>query len=38
MWRGLSIINAITHLVAALAAYAIGPLKLSAIKLIANCA
>ena len=36
--RHRSIINAMTHLVAALAAYAIEPLKLSAIKLLANCA
>lgn len=35
--RHRSIINAMTHLVAALAAYAIEPLKLSAIKLLANC-
>lgn len=35
--RHRSIINAMTHLVAALAAYAIAPLKLSAIKLLANC-
>jgi hypothetical protein len=34
--RHRSIINALTHLVAALAAYAIEPLKLSAIKLIAQ--
>jgi Transposase DDE domain len=34
--RHRSIMNAMTHLVAALAAYAIEPLKLSAIKLIAN--
>ncbi len=32
------IVNAMTHLVAALAAYAIEPLKLSAIKLLASCA
>ena len=32
--RHRSIINALTHLIAALAAYAIEPLKLSAIKLI----
>jgi hypothetical protein len=36
--RHRSIINAMTHLVAALAAYAIAPLRLSAIKLLANCA
>jgi Transposase DDE domain len=36
--RHRSIINAMTHLVAALAAYTIEPLKLSAIKLLANCA
>jgi len=36
--RHRSIINAMTHLVAALAAYAIEPLKLSAIKMLANCA
>lgn len=36
--RHRSIINAMTHLVAALAAYTIQPLKLSAIKLLANCA
>jgi len=36
--RHRSIINAMTHLVAALAAYTIKPLKLSAIKLLANCA
>ena len=35
--RHRSIINAMTHLVAALAAYSIEPLKLSAIKLLANC-
>ena len=35
--RHRSIINAMTHLVAALAAYAIEPLKLSAIKLLSNC-
>ena len=35
--RHRSIINAMTHLVAALAAYAIKPLKLSAIKLLSNC-
>lgn len=34
--RHRSVINALTHLVAALAAYAIEPLKLSAIKLIGN--
>lgn len=34
--RHRSILNALTHLVAALSAYAIEPLKLSAIKLIAN--
>jgi hypothetical protein len=34
--RHRSMINAMTHLVAALAAYAIAPLKLSAINLIAN--
>ena len=34
--RHRSMINAMTHLVAALAAYAIEPLKLSAIKLLAN--
>lgn len=34
--RHRSIINALTHLVAALAAYVIKPLKLSAIKLIAQ--
>ena len=33
--RHRSIINAMTHLVSALAAYAIEPLKLSAIKLLA---
>lgn len=36
--RHRSILNAMTHLVAALAAYTIEPLKLSAIKLLANCA
>lgn len=36
--RHRSIINAMTHLVAALAAYAIEPLKLSAIKLLTNYA
>jgi Transposase DDE domain len=36
--RHRSIINAMTHLVAALAAYAIEPLKLSAIKLLTSCA
>lgn len=36
--RHRSIINAMTHLIAALAAYVIEPLKLSAIKLLANCA
>lgn len=36
--RHRSMLNAMTHLVAALAAYAIEPLKLSAIKLIVNCA
>ncbi len=35
--RHRSIFNAMTHLIAALAAYAIQPLKLSAIKLIASC-
>ena len=35
--RHRSIINAMTHLVAALAAYAIEPLKLSVIKLLSNC-
>lgn len=35
--RHRSIFNAMTHLIAALAAYAIEPLKLSAIKLIAGC-
>lgn len=35
--RHRSIVNAMTHLVAALAAYAIEPLKLSAIRLLANC-
>ena len=35
--RHRSIINAMTHLVAALTAYAIEPLKLSAIKLLSNC-
>ena len=35
--RHRSIINAMTHLVAALAAYAIEPLKLSATKLLSNC-
>lgn len=35
--RHRSIFNAMTHLIAALAAYAIEPLKLSAIKLIASC-
>jgi hypothetical protein len=35
--RHRSIMNAMTHLVAALAAYAIEPLKVSAIKLLANC-
>jgi hypothetical protein len=35
--RHRSLTNAMTHLVAALAAYAIEPLKLSAIKLLANC-
>lgn len=35
--RHRSIFNAMTHLVSALAAYAIEPLKLSAIKLIASC-
>lgn len=34
--RHRSILNALTHLVAALSAYAIEPLKLAAIKLIAN--
>lgn len=34
--RHRSILNALTHLVAALSAYAIEPLKLSALKLIAN--
>ena len=34
--RHRSIINAMTHLVAALAAYAIEHLKLSAIKLLSN--
>lgn len=34
--RHRSILNAMTHLVAALAAYAIKPLKLSAIKLLTN--
>ena len=32
--RHRSVINAMTHLVAALAAYAINPLKLSAIQLL----
>lgn len=36
--RHRSIMNAMTHLVAALASYAIEPLKLSAIKLFTNCA
>lgn len=36
--RHRSIMNAMTHLVAALAAYVIEPLKLSAIKLLTNCA
>ncbi len=36
--RHRSIFNAMTHLVAALAAYVIEPLKLSAIKLLAKCA
>lgn len=36
--RHRSIVNAMTHLIAALAAYVIEPLKLSAIKLLANCA
>ena len=35
--RHRSIINAMRHLVAALAAYAIEPLKLPAIKLLSNC-
>jgi len=35
--RHRSIFNAMTHLIAALAAYAVEPLKLSAIKLIASC-
>ncbi|NBX69968.1 MAG: hypothetical protein EBR01_13515 [Proteobacteria bacterium] len=35
--RHRSVINAMTHLVAALAAYAIEPLKLSAFKLLSNC-
>ncbi len=35
--RHRSVFNAMTHLIAALAAYTIEPLKLSAIKLIANC-
>jgi hypothetical protein len=35
--RHRSMINTMTHLVAALAAYAIEPLKLSAIKLLSNC-
>ena len=35
--RHRSIINAMTHLLAALAAYAIEPLKLSAIRLLSNC-
>jgi hypothetical protein len=34
--RHRSLFNAMTHLVSALAAYAIEPLKLSAIKLLAN--
>ncbi len=34
--RHRSVINAMTHLVSALAAYAIEPLKLSAIKLISK--
>lgn len=36
--RHRSIMNAMTHLIAALAAYVIEPLKLSAIKLLTNCA
>lgn len=36
--RHRSIFNALTHLVAALAAYSIQPLKLSAIKLLVSCA
>jgi hypothetical protein len=35
--RHRSMFNAMTHLIAALAAYAIEPLRLSAIKLIASC-
>lgn len=35
--RHRSIINAMTHLVAALAAYTIEPLKFSTIKLLSNC-
>ncbi|MFT4060485.1 MAG: transposase [Legionella sp.] len=35
--RHRSIFNAMAHLIAALAAYTIEPLKLSAIKLIASC-
>ena len=34
--RHRSILNAMTHLVTALAAYAINPLKISAIRLLAN--
>ncbi len=36
--RHRSVVNAMTHLIAALAAYVFEPLKLSAIKLLANCA
>ena len=35
--RHPSIVNAMTHLVSALAAYALYPLSLSAIKLLSNC-
>ena len=36
--RHRSIINALTHLVAALAAYAIKPLQLGSLKMLMNCA
>jgi len=36
--RHRSIINALTHLVAALAAYAIKPLQLRSLKMLMNCA
>lgn len=35
--RHRSIMNALTHLVAALAAYAIQPLQLEALKMLVNC-